>query len=92
MGSRCWSRTRAAPAAQIGAAEVAKSAPDGYTHAHAQRHLPDGVGRGAARRTARCYNIDRDFAGVSIAVYVPLVITAHPSVPAKDLKELVELT
>src|SRR5439155_1513435 len=37
------------------------------------------------------YNVDTDFAGVSIAVYVPLVITAHPSVPANDLKQLVEL-
>jgi tripartite-type tricarboxylate transporter receptor subunit TctC len=35
------------------------------------------------------YNIDSDFAGVSIAVYVPLVITAHPSVPANNLRELV---
>src|SRR5436190_1199691 len=30
-----------------------------------------------------------DFAGVSIAVFVPLVITAATSGPAKDLKELV---
>jgi tripartite-type tricarboxylate transporter receptor subunit TctC len=37
------------------------------------------------------YNVDADFAGVSIAVYVPFVVTAHPSVPAKDLKELAAL-
>jgi tripartite-type tricarboxylate transporter receptor subunit TctC len=36
------------------------------------------------------YNVDTDFAGISIAVFVPLVITAHPSVPAKDLAELVK--
>ena len=34
------------------------------------------------------FNAETDFAGVSIAVYVPFVITAHPSVPAKDLREL----
>ena len=37
------------------------------------------------------YNVETDFAGVSIAVYVPLVITAHPSVPANNLKELLAL-
>jgi len=37
------------------------------------------------------YNVDSDFAGVSIAVFVPLVITANPAVPAKDLRELVAL-
>ncbi len=34
------------------------------------------------------FNAETDFAGVSIAVYVPFVITAHPSVPAKDLRDL----
>jgi tripartite-type tricarboxylate transporter receptor subunit TctC len=43
----------------------------------------------AAIANRATYNIDTDFAGVSIAVYVPLVITAHPSVPGKDLKEIV---
>jgi tripartite-type tricarboxylate transporter receptor subunit TctC len=37
------------------------------------------------------YNVDTDFAGISIVVFVPLVITANPSVPAKDLKELASL-
>jgi len=37
------------------------------------------------------YNVEADFAGVSIAVFVPFVLTAHPSVPANDLKELVAL-
>ena len=34
------------------------------------------------------FNAETDFAGVSIAVYVPFVITAHPSVPSKDLRDL----
>jgi tripartite-type tricarboxylate transporter receptor subunit TctC len=33
------------------------------------------------------YNVDADFAGVSIAVYVPFVWTAHPSTPGKDLRD-----
>jgi tripartite-type tricarboxylate transporter receptor subunit TctC len=56
----------------LGADIVAKAAPDGHTL--------------LARRSP--FNAETDFAGVSIAVYVPFVITAHPGVPAKDLREL----
>src|SRR5262245_9162260 len=73
----------------IGAATVAKSAPDGYTLLMHNVTFPmASVAAQLANRAS--YDIDKDFAGVSIAVYVPLVITAHPSVPSKDLKELVE--
>src|SRR5438552_204653 len=37
------------------------------------------------------YDIDTDFAGISVAANVPLVITAHPSVPAGNLREFVTL-
>jgi tripartite-type tricarboxylate transporter receptor subunit TctC len=35
------------------------------------------------------YNVDTDFAGVSIAANVPLVVTASTGVAARDLKEFV---
>jgi tripartite-type tricarboxylate transporter receptor subunit TctC len=74
----------------IGAANTVKSAPDGYTMLMHNVTFPmASVAAQLANRSS--YNIDTDFAGVSIAVYVPLVITAHPSVPASDLKQLVEL-
>ena len=74
----------------IGAANTAKAAPDGYTLLMHNVTFPmASVAAQLANRSP--YNIDSDFAGVSIAVYVPLVITAHPSVPANDLKQLVEL-
>ena len=72
----------------IGAANLAKSAPDGHTLLMHNVTFPmASVAMALANRAP--YNIDSDFAGVSIAVYVPLVITAHPSIPAKDLRELV---
>src|SRR5258708_8486632 len=37
------------------------------------------------------YKFDSDFAGISIAANVPLVITAHPSVPANNLREFATL-
>ena len=74
----------------IGAANTVKSAPDGYTMLMHNVTFPmASVAAQLANRSS--YNIDTDFAGVSIAVYVPLVLTAHPSVPASDLKQLVEL-
>ncbi len=72
----------------IGAANLAKSAPDGHTLLMHNVTFPmASVAAAFANRAT--YDIDKDFAGVSIAVYVPLVITAHPSIPAKDLRELV---
>jgi tripartite-type tricarboxylate transporter receptor subunit TctC len=74
----------------IGADAVAKSAPDGYTILMHNVTFPmASVALAYANRAP--YNIDADFAGISIAVFVPLVITAHPSVPANDLRELVAL-
>ena len=37
------------------------------------------------------FNAETDFAGISIAVYVPFVLTAHPGVPANELRELAAL-
>src|SRR4051812_9374573 len=74
----------------IGATTVAKAAPDGYTMLMHNVTFP--MASVAAQLGNRAtYDVDRDFAGVSIAVYVPLVITANPSVPAGNLKELIEL-
>jgi tripartite-type tricarboxylate transporter receptor subunit TctC len=74
----------------IGATTTAKAAPDGYTLLMHNVTFPmASVAAAFANRAT--YNIDTDFAGVSIAVFVPLVITAHPSVPANDLRQLVDL-
>src|SRR5437763_3278123 len=74
----------------IGAANTAKAAPDGYTLLMHNVTFPmASVAAAFANRAT--YSIDSDFAGVSIAVYVPLVVTANPSVPANDLKQLIDM-
>jgi len=74
----------------LGADIVAKSAPDGYTLLMANITFPlSSVAQTLAKRSP--FDAEKDFAGVSIAVFVPFVITAHPSVPSKDLKELAAL-
>src|SRR5256885_15211110 len=90
LGQPVLVENRGGAGGMIGADAVAKSAPDGYTLLIHNVTFPmASVAAQVANRSP--YNIDSDFAGVSIAVYVPLVITAHPSVPANDLKQLVEL-
>jgi tripartite-type tricarboxylate transporter receptor subunit TctC len=88
MGQAIVVENRGGAGGTIGAAEVAKAAPDGYTLLMHNVTFPL-ASVAAAYGNRATYNVDSDFAGVSIAVYVPLVITAHPSVPGKDLSEVV---
>src|SRR5215212_2713874 len=88
MGQPVLVENKGGAGGQIGAAEVAKAAPDGYTLLMHNITFP--MASVAAQVQNRpMYNVDSDFAGVSIAVLVPLVITASTQVPAKDLRELV---
>ncbi len=90
MGQPVVVEKRGGAGGSIGADAVAKSAPDGYTLLMHNITFPiASVALAQSNRSP--YNVDTDFAGVSIVVNVPLVITASPSVPAKDLKELVDL-
>lgn len=74
----------------IGADLVAKSPPDGYTVLMHNISFPlSSVAQTLAGRSP--FNAETDFAGVSIAVYVPYVLTAYPGVPAKDLREFAAL-
>jgi tripartite-type tricarboxylate transporter receptor subunit TctC len=90
MGQPVLIENRGGAGGTIGADVVAKAAPDGYTILMHNVTFPlASVALGLANRLP--YNVDTDFAGISIAVNVPLVITAHPDVPVKDLKELAAL-
>ena len=78
---------RAAAAGNVAAEIVAKAPADGYTvlmmtithtvNASLYRNLP--------------YDLVRDFAPVTRLVSTPLVVVAHPSLPAKSIGELVKL-
>jgi tripartite-type tricarboxylate transporter receptor subunit TctC len=90
MGQPVLVENRGGAGGTIGAEAVAKSAPDGYTMLMHNITFP--VASTAAALAGRLpYSIPDDFAGVSVCANVPLIITAHPSVPAKDLRELVTL-
>src|SRR5258706_9756189 len=81
---------RAGAAGTIAADAVAKAAPDGYTLLIHNVTFPmASVAAQAAGRAT--YNVDTDFGGVSIAVYVPLVITSATSVPGNHLRDVVTM-
>ena len=89
VGQPVLVENRAGAGGTIAAAEVAKAAPDGYTVLIHNVTFP--IASVAAQLANRAtYNADTDFAGVSIAVYVPFVWTAHPSTPGKDLREAMQ--
>ena len=90
MGQPVLVENRGGAGGSIGADAVAKAAPDGYTILMHNITFPmASAALALANRSP--YNVETDFAGISIAVFVPLVMTAHPSVPANDLRQLVEL-
>ena len=87
MGQPVVVDNRGGAGGAIGADLVAKAAPDGYTILMHNISFPlSSVAQALANRSP--FNAETDFAGISIAVYVPFVLTAHPSVPARDLREL----
>ena len=65
---------------------VAKAAPNGYT-VLMDSSITHTVGVSLCSKLP--YNVLTDFAPVSLAASFPLLMTVHPSVPAKSVKELI---
>jgi tripartite-type tricarboxylate transporter receptor subunit TctC len=71
----------------IGADQVAKATPDGHTLLFGNITFTTTTSSLLYAKKAR-HDFD-DFVPVSVGAYVPLLLLAHPSVPASDLKEFV---
>ena len=90
IGQSVVVENRGGAGGSLGADLVAKAPPDGYTILMHNITFPlASISLALANRSP--YNIDTDFAAISNVVNVPLVVTAHPGVPARDLRELVNL-
>ena len=87
MGQQFIVENRAGANGTVGSDFVAKAAPDGYTllvqasiFAANPLFLPNVP-----------YDVQKDFTPVSNIGSVPLLVTAHPGVPAKNLREFIAL-
>ena len=78
---------RAGAAGNIGSELVAKATPDGYTLLMAS---PGFVINSTLHKRAG-FDPLKDFAAVIFVSLTPLVVTVHPTVPAKTLAELIDL-
>lgn len=88
LGQRIVVENKAGGAGAIGSQAVARAAPDGYTlvYGTSQSHSTNAVlvkGLG--------YDPVKDFKAVILVAKTPNVIAVHPSVPARNLDELLNL-
>lgn len=77
---------RAGASGIIGSDAVARSAPDGYTL------LMGSIGThtmNAALSSKLPYDPIKDFAPISLVVELPFVLVVHPSLPVKNVKQLI---
>jgi tripartite-type tricarboxylate transporter receptor subunit TctC len=89
LGGQVISDNRAGASGNLGTEIAAKAPPDGYT-------LLLGVISPPAINVTLFgaqlpYNPDKDFAPISLITKVPQVISLHPSVPARSLKQFIAL-
>jgi len=72
----------------LGADQVAKAAPDGHTLLFG--NITFSTTTASLMYAGRARHTFDDFVPVSVGAYVPLLLLAHPSVPANNLKEFVD--
>src|SRR5258705_4541980 len=84
LGQTVVIENRGGAGGAVGTEAAARSAPDGYTFLYTlSSHTINPF------FYKLNYDVERDFAPVSLVVSVPQLIAAHPGAPAKTLRELV---
>ena len=83
LGHQVIVENRPGAGAVIGVRSAAKAAPDGYTLVM----LVTGMGLSPNAG----YDLSKDFAPIGTIASIPIVVMGHPSVPAKSIKDVIEL-
>ncbi len=87
LGQQILIDNRGGAGGMIGADHVAKSAPDGYSIVNVQASFTAN----AALRPKMAYDPMADFAYIGMMARGPLLAVVHPSLPVKNIRELVAL-
>ncbi len=87
LGQQIVIDNRGGAGGMIGADNVAKSPPDGYSIVNVQASFTAN----AALRTKMIYDPINDFAYIGMMARGPLLAVVHPSLPVKNIRELIAL-
>lgn len=87
VGQQFIIENRSGAGGNIGAAEAARAAPDGYTLLAA----PSSIALSQSLYKNLSFNTEKDFKAVGLMASVPFVLVVNPTVPAKSLSELIAL-
>jgi len=86
LGAQFVVDNRGGAGGNVGAAAVAKAAPDGYTVLFG---TPGPLALNKLMYKSLPFDSKRDFVPIGLIAKSPLIIVANPSTPAKSLKELI---
>jgi tripartite-type tricarboxylate transporter receptor subunit TctC len=86
LGQPVVVEARAGAGGRIAAAQVARTAPDGYTLIA----LPGGHSVTAAMHEKLAYDTVEDFTYISLATQVPLILATYPDHPVKSVADLIK--
>jgi tripartite-type tricarboxylate transporter receptor subunit TctC len=83
LGQQVVIENRGGAGGMIGTRDAARAAPDGYTIVMLLTGISLGSNTG--------YDVNKDFAPIGLVASTPIIVDAHPSLPAKSLADVVGL-